>query len=213
MNTEAILSWVMRHLKALVIGGIVLVLIITALSYFVSAFNTRVDKEQGLNGQYKDNQNELSACLTKITDSANLTNAQVEAMTEALVEAIKGRYDGRTASPGSMFSAIIEDYPNLQPFDDAFERAFVVIIGCREDYKNVQSKLIDMIRDYDAWRLKFPRRLLIGNPSDELRADDLRGEMALEQMRRLVLVKEALDAYEDGVLENENPWEELTPSS
>lgn len=208
---EAITQWVLSHLKMVIFGGAALLLGVVLLISFVNIHNTGVSKENTLNGQYKINQNELSTCLTKIKDSSNLTKAEVAAMTEALTEAIKGRYDGRTPNAGAMFSAIVEDYPDLAQYDTAFQRAFVVIIGCRDDYKGAQNKLTDQIRDFDTWRQKWPTSWLTDTPSDRLRADSLRGEPALEQMRRLVLTQDALDAYNDGVLDYENPWEEETP--
>ncbi len=174
--------------------------------------------EAGLNAQYLDNQNYLSDCITKIRETAKVTAKEAEVFEEVMVETIKGRYDGQlsSASPavggGALFSAVVEAYPDLSGLNAAFERVYTVIVGCRSDYRGQQSKLLDMLRSYDAWRTGSLTVRLFGGeyPSNNLEArignTVTRGADARDQMYRIVLVKEAIKAYESGEIVPEDPF-------
>jgi hypothetical protein len=177
-----------------------------------SVTNTGNQKETRLNAQYLDNQNYLSDCIIKIREVAGVTKAQSDSFTRAMNDAVKGRYDGR-AQPGAMFSAIVENYPDLSGLNKAFERAYTTITGCRTDYRNIQSKLLDMLRDYDSWRTgSLTVRTFGGDrPSDNLVAQigndrSRKGRAALDQMYTIVLVEDAKDAYNSGEVTPEDPF-------
>jgi hypothetical protein len=204
------------------IGGIATLLVLGLIGFLVSnsVTNTGNQKEATLNAQYLDNQNYLSDCITKIREVAGVTKAQSESFTKAMNDAVKGRYDGRSAEPGAMFSAIVENYPDLSGLNQAFERAHTTIIGCRTDYRNIQSKLLDMLRDYDSWRTgSLTVRTFGGDrPSDNLVAQigsdrSRKGQAALDQMYTIVTVKEAKDAYNNGELKPEDPFGTTTAPS
>jgi hypothetical protein len=204
------------------IGAGVLAVVLLLVGFLVnnSVTNTGNKKEATLNAQYLDNQNYLSDCITKIREVAGVTKAQSDSFTQAMNDAVKGRYDGRSAQPGAMFSAIVENYPDLTGLNQAFERAYTTIIGCRTDYRNIQSKLLDMLRDYDSWRTgSLTVRTFGGDrPSDNLVAQigsdrSRKGQAALDQMYTIVLVKDAKKAYEEGELTPEDPFGTTTAPS
>lgn len=191
----------------LVIGGII------TWSINNGVTNDGNKKEAGLNSAYLNNQNYLSDCITKIRETANVTQAQADKFELVMVEAIKGRYDGREANPGQMFSAIVEQYPDLKGLDAAFERVHTVIIGCRSDYRGMQSKLLDMLQQYDSWRTgSWTVRFFGGDefPSNNLVArvgtNSSRGMDALDKMYQIVVVKDANQAYDSGTLVPEAPF-------
>ena len=187
-----------------------LVLIGAALFFIDNGVTNSGNKQEAaLSGQYDTNQAELSSCLQRIETAAGTTTQQTEAMTNALTAAVKGRYEGLQSNQGAMFSGMVEDYPELAPYDDAFARAFNVIDGCQQDYQSTQSKLRDMVREYDAWRTGSWTVRQFGDgefPSNNLKADGYTGESALVKMRALVVTSEASEAYETGELEIEDPW-------
>lgn len=211
-----------RVIAAISIG---LVLVIGLIAFLVnnSVTNTGNTKEAGLNAQYLNNQNELSACVTTIRETANIAGAQADKFEEVMVEVIKGRYEGREASPGTMFSAIVEQYPDLTSLSSAYERVHNVVVGCRSDYKKIQAKLLDQLQKYDAWRTgSFTVRTFGGEfPSDNLVAQigtdrSRKGQVALDQMYTIVVTKDTVDAYKTGELVPETPFvgpkAEPTPS-
>lgn len=168
-------------------------------------------KEAALNAQYLDNQNILSDCLIKIREVANVSQAQSDAFTNAMEDTVKGRYDGREANPGQMFSAIVESYPELTGLTEAYERAHNTIMGCRTDYTKIQTKLLDMLREYDAWRTgslgvrtfgdgQFPSQNLVAQIGGDR---SRKGQDALDQMYTIVTVEDAREATESGNIEPE----------
>lgn len=197
-------------LVLVVVGGFVFFLVNNSVT------NNGNKQEAGLNTQYLDNQNYLSDCITKIRESANVTKAEADKFEQVMVEVIKGRYEGETsAQPGSgaLFSAIVEQYPDMSGLNKAFERVYTVIVGCRSDYRGKQSQLLDKLRTYDSWRTgSWTVRTFGGDeyPSDNLEARVSttvnRGKDARDQMYTIVLVKDSVDAYNTGVLVPEDPF-------
>lgn len=209
-----------RGMIAAGIGGLAVVALIIGFLVNNSVTNTGNQKEAALNAQYLDNQNVLSDCIIKIREVAGVSKAQSESFIQAMNDAVKGRYDGRSAEPGSMFSAVVESYPDLAGLNQAFERAHTTITGCRTDYRNIQSKLLDMLREYDSWRTgSLTVRMFGGDrPSDNLVAQigsdrSRKGRDALDRMYTIVLVKDAKQAYEKGEIAPEDPFgTNATPS-
>lgn len=190
--------------------------------------NSGFTAESGLNGEYLDAQNYLSDCIVKIKETANVAKAQADRFEEAMVETMKGKFGGVTddknassASPaiggGKLFSAIVEAYPDLSGLNAAFERVYNTIIDCRTDFRSKQSKLIDRLQTYDAWRTGTWKVRFFGDgefPSQNLVArigtDVKRGLDAHDRMWTIVLTKEAKDAYKKGELEPIDPFAEPT---
>lgn len=168
--------------------------------------------EARLTSAYSDNQNVLSDCVVKIRETANVTGAEADKFEEVMVETIKGRYDGRSPDPGSMFSAIVEDYPDLAPLSKAYERVHNVIMQCRTDFKGYQSKLLDELAVYKSWRTgSWTVRTFGGEfPSQNLEArigsDVAYGREALDRMYTIVVVKDVNDSYDSGELVPEDPF-------
>jgi hypothetical protein len=202
--------------KKYIVGGgiaVVVLTIVIALLSWNSAVNKGNAMENGLNKQYLVNQNELSNCVTQIRETAKVAQAESDAFTKAMEDAIKGRYDGRAANPGQMFSAITENYPDLKDLNKAFERVYLKIVECRGDYKLVQNKLLSQLQGYDDWRTATNTgRIFGGNrPSDHLVAQIgtnrlLTGKAAYAQMLTIVTTADTKKAYETGNLEPEDPF-------
>lgn len=197
----------------LIAGAIVLLLVVGGV--FISYNNTRntmIKKEQALSAQYQANQVELSSYVSSIKESLGVANTNSQALNEVLSDAVKGRYEGETsANPagGAMFSAITEAYPELDSTSIPYQKVQDAVLAGRTAYKNKQTKLLDMLRDYESWKnsglINSQMAKLAGAPSDNLRAqigDDIeRGQEALDRMYNVVLTKDAKDAYQSGEME------------
>lgn len=215
------LQFIKSHV-GLVIGAIITVIaLIVGISVFSSVNNARngvITREQALITQYQDNQNELSAYILKFNETLGIADRQNDALNEVLLNAVKGRYDNDGLQPGtggSMFSAITEAYPDLSANSEAYMKVQDQIVAGREAYKNKQTKLLDMIRDYRtfiktdiyrAWLIET----FIGAPTDDLRIVEnnqvYEGKTALDKISQIVLTQDARDAYETG---NQDPL--ITP--
>jgi hypothetical protein len=200
----------------LVAIGVVVLLVVVAIwqfSSFNGIKNTGVAKESALNAQYLDNQNELSKVTLQIKESLGVADLKSQKLDEVLTDAVKGRYDGdlQAATPGQapqLISALVEAYPDMSGLA-TYDRVVDIIQAGRESYANKQSKLLDMLRDYDTWRrsgiINSWKVSLAGFPSDGLEArigtKIERGQDALDQMYLIVLVEGTTEAYETGVIE------------
>jgi len=200
--------------KKLIIGSalVVVLFLIAAISYGnVNNINTEgVRMETSLNAQYKDNQNELSSYILKFNESLGIADRQSNKLNEIITDAVKGRYDNDTSlqpgTGGAMFSAISEAYPDLTASTESYAKVQDLVVSGRDAYKNKQTKLLDQIRDYQAWQetglIKRQVIASMGFPSKSLRVTDngvtYTGEDALARMERIVLTKEAVQAYETG---------------
>jgi len=200
--------------KKLLIAGIagLLVLIIALVGYGnINAINTEgVQRETALIAQYKDNQNELSTYILQFKESLGIADRGADKLDEIILNAVKGRYgddaNGVDPTGGSMFSAIAEAYPDLTATSESYAKVQDLVVSGRNAYKNKQTKLLDMVRDYQTWSetglIKRQMIDFLGFPSKSLKVTDdgvtYRGEDALERIERIVLTSDGVDAYETG---------------
>jgi hypothetical protein len=198
--------------KVLISVGVVVVTIILAIVSVVGYINSIRDegiaKENLLEQQYQVNQNELSTYTASILESLGVADKGSSKLQDILVEAVKGRYDGKMepGTGGAMFSAITEAYPDLTATTQAYAKVQDQVMSGRTSYKNQQNKLLDQIRAYENWKDQgYPRSIVIsflGFPSNSLEArvgdTKYKGEDALDYMKRLVLTDEAVKSYETG---------------
>ena len=201
--------------KAVTWIAVAVVGLIVVVSLFAS-FNGKqkdmVKREQALSAQYQDNQNELSTYVSKITEMLGVAENATEAQRTVLEDAIKGRYEGDTgANPtgGAFFSAITEAYPDLAKNQELYGKVQDAVSAGREAYKNKQTKLLDMLREYETWKnsgfIHSKMVSMVGAPSDNpvarIGTSTSRGQDALDQMYVIVLTKDAKQAYETGEMD------------
>jgi hypothetical protein len=200
--------------KKLIIAGIaaVVVLVIALITFgqFNSINTEGVRREAALVAQYKDNQNELSNYILKFNETLGVADRSNTKLKEVLVDAVKGRYDNdgslQPGTGGAMFSAITEAYPDLTANAESYSKVQDAVIAGRDAYKNKQTKLLDMVRDYETWSETglIKRQMIdtLGFPSKSLKVTDAgvtyTGEDALARISSIVLTTDAVEAYETG---------------
>jgi hypothetical protein len=192
-----------------VLGGLV-VLFFALYGYVNSLRSEGVRRETALNAQYLSNQNELGTYISSFYEQLGIANLKSEKLDQILMDAVKGRYEGNNMGRGGeFFSAITEAYPNLQGLD-IYDRIINHVAAGREAYKGVQNKLLDMLREYDNWRIDgfFQSWIIssvLGVPSEHLEARIgnlvTQGASARDQMYLIVLPSQARDAYKTGNME------------
>jgi hypothetical protein len=195
--------------KMAIIGGIAAVIalgIIMLFSKGIGAKNDGIDKATALSAQYRDNQNYLSSYIAGFYEQTGVAKVKADKLNSILLEAVKGRYDGKMApgTGGTMFSAISEAYPDLSGLN-IYDKIVDYVAAGRVGYRNKQSKLLDMLRDWEAWSDKGALHPILVDafvPMDKFvaRVGDkvYRGEEAIEKMNQIVLTQQATDAYESG---------------
>lgn len=197
--------------------GVVLLLVIGIYGKANGINNKSVDLQTQLSAQYSDNQNYLSAYVSGFYEQTGLVAAKSAAMDKILTDAVKGRYDkGSTAAPtgtpsaqgGQLISAMVEAYPDLTQLN-SYDKIISYVQAGREGYRQQQSKLLDMLRNFDKWRNTglVSKQLIsmMGVPGHDLRAQIgthvVYGTAAEKKMYQIVLASSARQAYETGTQE------------
>ena len=189
--------------------GVVLILGMSLYGMFNGINKDGVKRETALSATYSDNQNELSKFQSGFYEMLGVADAKSTQMDKILSDAVKGRYDNAPQGQGGQFfSAMIEAYPDLAGLN-VYDKVIDYVAAGRESYKQQQSKLLDMLREYDTWRRsglihkQFVK--VSGFPSSDLRAQigakAVTGEAALEQMRLIVTTSSTQEAYTTGTQE------------
>lgn len=216
MTKEGFLGTIKGHpvllgaLATVVLG--VFVFTISCYSYVNGIRNTGIEKERALTAQYLDNQNYLSAYISGFYEQLGVQREAGNQLDRILEDAVKGRYDkGGFAVNSPLFAAIVEAYPEagVEQLMENWGKLQDYIAAQREGYRNVQSKLLDMLRSYDTWRetgiIKSSFVRTLGFPSNRLEARVgemvLTGEAARDKMYHIVLTSQAIKAYESGEMD------------
>lgn len=221
MTGDTIVEFATRHIKAIAVAIVALVILIIGYNTWSSTWTEGVRYETRLSAQYLDNQNYLSTYISGFYEQTGIAEAQTTALNTVLSDAVKGRYESTSAGGGGytvnspFFNAIVEAYPenSTQELIRNWGKIQDYISSGRESYRNQQSKLLDQLRTYDTWRNSgVAKRFIIsiiGMPSENLKArvgENLwEGDAALDKMYQIVLTSNTLDAYNDGVLEPLQP--------
>jgi hypothetical protein len=200
--------------KYLGLGAVALVVLLLLIGY--ASVNGKqkdmVAKEAALSAQYLDTQNVLNNYVAKIRESLGVADRNTAALDQVLADAVRGRYDGDTSAQpggGQLFSAITEAYPDLSGVSINYANVQSAVFAGRDAFQNEQSKMLDMVRDYNTWRnsgfLHSAIVGLIGAPSDNLAAnngtDTVHGQAALDRMNDIIRTTEGKTAYDTGVMD------------
>jgi hypothetical protein len=128
-------------------------------SYVNGLQKADVQREVQLSRQYESLKAGLDAFLSTAREQAGVTQAQSASFDKIMLDAVSGRYQGKTGAPtsinptgGSLFSAIHEAYPNLDTLNSSYSRILDTISSGRTAFSNNQQKLQDELREYDQWR-------------------------------------------------------------
>lgn len=175
---------------------VVILIIVLIVGNINGTRNTLIDKGTTMNAQYQANQAELDAFVKKVNEEFQIAGAKTAALDQVLTDAVKGRYDKdlSAATPGTgggLINALAEAYPDVKGLD-VYDRIVTEISAGRENFKQVQVKLLDQIRDYKNYRSKglFHSWFVsqVGYPQLQARIGTvvLTGKPALEQMQLIV---------------------------
>jgi hypothetical protein len=166
--------------------------------------------EQQLSKQYEDNQNELSNYISSFYEQLGVANLKSSKMDTILTNAVQGRYgeDGFKAN-GAFFAAVKEAYPDLTQLN-VYDRIMDHVSSGRTSFKSQQTRLLDLLREYDTWRQQGIVRSqlvrIVGFPTENLKArvggaTVATGPLALEKFHQLVLTSSTTEAFTTGKME------------
>ena len=200
-----------QTIALLAVGGVIV--LVSGLLYMQAEGlkSDRNDKEAALSSAYLNDQNYLSDCIVKTNAAVQVAAANTDAVNRVLTDAISGRYGdsfrpARPGESGALISAFKEVYPDksIEQVTSLYNKAITVIAGCRTDFRDKQSQLLDMLRDYRSFRGQYWARQLITVPSNNLVAqngkDIVRGQAAEDKMAMLVRTSSTDQAFNTGTI-------------
>lgn len=133
-------------------------LLITIAGLWVSAHNREVSLRALGEAQQTNIEQQLDAMLKKISQSAQVTTAQAEALRGVILDYARNR----GGSSGSLATSLKEAVPDLSPTTPAFTTLQNIIVGSRNTFATEQSRLIDIKREHDTLLQRFPSSIFVG---------------------------------------------------
>ena len=127
------------------VGLIVAVLVIAASSY-IGANNYGARIEAQLNAEYSNNQNILAQGQQKVLEAAQVPTMYKNDFAEIVKADVQGRY-GADGSKATMQWLKEHD---IKIDSDLYKKIQQLIEGYRDEFKNSQTKMIDVRRQYEA---------------------------------------------------------------
>jgi len=175
--------------------------------YGNSIRDTNIAFETRLPAEYDNNKNVLSSYVLGFYEQLGLANLKSEKMDTIIRNAMLGRFGEKGFSAdGAFIAAIREAYPDISGLN-AYDKILDYVKAKREEFKNTQSKLRDIVRSYESWlREGIVQSWIIANilhaPTDRLviKAGETvyRGRVALDKIAELVIDDTTADAYQVG---------------
>ncbi len=147
--------------------GLISTLVITALiglgalivfAMYVSASNREVTLRNQFNAQQKNLHNQLDLVTKKITQTAQVSTAEVKALKDIIV----GNSQARAGQGGgSLATMVTEAVPHVSI--DTLKNLQNIIAGARDTYATQQALLLDIKRAHDDVRTRIPSGWFVGS--------------------------------------------------
>jgi hypothetical protein len=137
-----------------VVGG---VFALTVLFYSVSVSNREARLRNQIKAKQVDNNSEFDNLWKKISQVAQVTDAQKHALLDIIVGNAKARAG---QGGGSLATAVHEAVPNVDT--KTFENLQNIIAGSRDSWTFRQKELLDVKREHDNMLSTFPSSLVLG---------------------------------------------------
>ncbi len=145
--------------KLVLILSIVAVVVIGGLCLagsIISTLNTEADLRTSLQAKQKDNKNEMDGMWKTISQVAQVTDAQKN----ALIEIFNGYAGARTGANkgGSLANWIHESVPNVDT--STFNNLQNIITAKRDGFVMRQKELLDISREHNRLLARFPSGII-----------------------------------------------------
>lgn len=140
--------------KTLIIGGISMAILflfaVIIIGSVISTSNQEVQLRTTIEAKQRDNHSELDNTLKKISQTAQVTTAQKEALKEIIV----GNSEARSTKGGSLFTSVREAVPNVDT--STFNNLMNIITSSRDAWTMRQKELLDLSREHTTLLRRFP---------------------------------------------------------
>lgn len=139
----------------LVVVGLMIGVGAIAAGIFISTYNRNVDLTTQYNAQVKSNEVIYDKVWKVISQKAQIANTATDKFKEVYTSIMDARYEGKD---NVMMNWITEQNPQ---FDiSLFKDLSQSVESLRSEFTVTQQKLIDIKREHDVFRTKFPNNLV-----------------------------------------------------
>lgn len=129
---------------------------IIVLVLYVSASNRENALRNQFNAQQRNLHNQLDLMSKKISQTAQVSQAEVAALKDIIV----GNAQARGKNGGSLATLVHEAVPNVDI--KTLQNLQNLIAGARDSYATQQTALLDIKREHDNVRTMMPSSLFVG---------------------------------------------------
>ncbi len=147
--------------KGLMIGlavvGVLIFSILVGGCMYMGAHNSEVSLRNAINAKQKDNTSEFDNMWKKISQVAQVTDAQKDALKEIFVQ----HAAARTTGGGGVMKWIQESVPNVDT--STFNNLQNIITSSRDGWTMRQKELVDLKREHDNVLTMFPSNIFVGS--------------------------------------------------
>jgi hypothetical protein len=145
-----------KWIIALSIAGVMLLTGMIFITYIISTSNTEVSLRTLIEAKQLDNTSEYDNMWKKISQVAQVTNAQKDSLKEIFVSYAEAR---TSDGGGSIAKWIQESVPNVDT--TIFNNLQNIITGSRDSWTQRQKELIDIHREHTQLMRKFPSSMIL----------------------------------------------------
>lgn len=142
-------------------GVIALVLGIIIFCMYISYSNAEVRLRNQIKAKQTDNTSQLDNAIKVISQNAQVTDAQKEALKEIIV----GNAAARATKGGSWVTMVSEAVPNLDSSTATYRQLMNTITSARNQWTENQRALLDLKREHDNLIGTFPGSLFLSGRS------------------------------------------------
>lgn len=148
----------MKKNTMVITGVLVTAVVTTALlgTYAVSVNNSEVSLRNTISAKQQDNESEYDSMWKKISQAAQVTDAQKQ----ALLEILRAHAEARSASSGgAVINWLKESVPNIDT--TTFNNLQNIIAASRDRFTVRQKELLDLKQRHDSLLDSFPSGVIL----------------------------------------------------
>jgi hypothetical protein len=140
---------------SIAVFAVLVVLMLSMGGCAVSYYNTAIDLEARFKATQENNKNEMDLMKKKIAQTAQIPKAHVDKLEKIVIAHAKARGGG-----GHLFKMVTESIPEVP--ETTWLNLQNIITSSRDKFAANQKMLLDIKREHDALRGKFPSSLIVG---------------------------------------------------
>lgn len=148
----------MKNNLIVTIGAIVAVVVLVGLAFamYISITNTEIRKYKHYEAKQKDIENVYDEVWVTISQKADISKDYRDSFKDIYTHIMSERYE---KGDGTLMKWIKESNPNFET--TLYLDLAQTIESKRGEFKNAQTELLDVVRDYNTYISVFPNRLFL----------------------------------------------------